>query len=103
MWRGCGVTGVATGVGVAAGTVSGSLSEITVLTRAGLLVMPGAAGRDGQQQLACTAIHYIVSVADEAADAPADFMVNKLVEIVADGSQRARPPCRVAATVAHRD
>jgi len=47
----------------------------------GLVVLPGSVPRDRQQQLLATAIAYIAGLARDAHERPADFMVNKLVEI----------------------
>ena len=52
----------------------------------GLAVMPAEFGRDRQQQLAGAMIDWIVSAAAEAGQAPADFMVNKLVAIEPNGT-----------------
>jgi predicted nuclease of predicted toxin-antitoxin system len=60
----------------------------------GLVVMPGTVGRDAQKALLGAAIGYIVDLARDAGEEPADFMVNKLVEIDADGTCSAQelPP-----------
>lgn len=52
----------------------------------GLVVMPGEFGRDHQQQLARGVVDWIVNSAAEAGEAPADFMLNKLVEVSDDGA-----------------
>jgi predicted nuclease of predicted toxin-antitoxin system len=51
----------------------------------GLVVLPGTVRRDRQQSLASIVIGYIVQLAHDAGESPADFMVNKLVEIDARG------------------
>lgn len=51
----------------------------------GLLVVPGGPGRDGQQQLARTVIQHSVASEEQVGEPPADFMVNKLVEIDENG------------------
>ncbi len=52
----------------------------------GLVLMPGEFGRDRQQQFARAVVDWIVNAAAEAGEAPADFMVNKLVEVDYDGA-----------------
>jgi predicted nuclease of predicted toxin-antitoxin system len=52
----------------------------------GLMVMPAEFGRDRQQQFARAVIDYVVDAAAQAGETPADFMVNKLVEIDHDGA-----------------
>lgn len=47
----------------------------------GLIVLPGAGGRRAQWQSATAVIRWIVAAAADAGEAPADFMVNRLVEI----------------------
>jgi predicted nuclease of predicted toxin-antitoxin system len=47
----------------------------------GLVVLPGTVLRDRQQVLASIVIDYIVELARKAGERPADFMVNKLVEV----------------------
>lgn len=46
-----------------------------------LAVMPAEHKRAGQQRLAAQLIDYIAELATAAGEAPADFMVNRLVEI----------------------
>ena len=60
----------------------------------GLAVMPAEHGRERQQQRAGGLIDFIVGSAGAAGETPADFMVNRLVEIEDDGSASARdlPP-----------
>jgi predicted nuclease of predicted toxin-antitoxin system len=60
----------------------------------GLVVLPGTALRDRQRVLASAAIDCIVELAREAREQPADFMVNKLVEVdeQAECSVQALPP-----------
>jgi len=52
----------------------------------GLVVIPGGAGRDRQQQLARIVIEWIVTAAAAAGEPPADFLVNALIEIDDDGA-----------------
>jgi hypothetical protein len=52
----------------------------------GLVVMPGEFGRDRQQEFARDVIDWIVSESAEAGELPADFLVNKLLEIDDDGT-----------------
>jgi len=47
----------------------------------GLVVLPGTVPRDRQQALASAVIECIVELAGQAGEQPADFMINKLVEI----------------------
>jgi predicted nuclease of predicted toxin-antitoxin system len=60
----------------------------------GLAVMPAEHGRAGQQRLAGLLIAFIVSCACDTGETPADFMLNRLVEINDDGhaSTRELPP-----------
>ncbi len=51
----------------------------------GLILMPGEFGRDHQQQFVRGVVDWIVNAA-EAGEAPADFMLNKLVEVDYDGA-----------------
>jgi predicted nuclease of predicted toxin-antitoxin system len=47
----------------------------------GLAVVPAEHGRARQQRLAGELIAFIVAAAEEAGETPADFMINRLVEI----------------------
>lgn len=51
----------------------------------GLIAMPGGEGRQAQQRLARDVIAFIANAADHAGELPAEFMINKLVEIGSDG------------------
>jgi predicted nuclease of predicted toxin-antitoxin system len=51
----------------------------------GLIVMPAGPGRDHQRELARQVIDWIVSTASATDQTPAEFMVNRLVDIDADG------------------
>jgi predicted nuclease of predicted toxin-antitoxin system len=48
---------------------------------AGLVVIPGTVARDRQRELASIVIDYIVGLARQAGEDPADFMVNRVVEV----------------------
>lgn len=60
----------------------------------GLLALPAGDSRAHQQQLLGTAISFIAARASAAGETPADFMINKLVEIDPDGTRHVRdlPP-----------
>jgi hypothetical protein len=51
----------------------------------GLIVMPAGHGRERQRDLARQVIDWIVSSAPATDQTPAQFMINTLVEIDADG------------------
>ncbi len=52
----------------------------------GLIVLPGGHGRASQQQLAGEVLDWIAAAAKSNQQTPADFMVNRLVEIDRSGS-----------------
>ena len=52
--------------------------------------MPASFGRARQQRLADALIEFIIEQAAAADESPADFMVNRLVEIDAAGAVTAR-------------
>jgi hypothetical protein len=47
----------------------------------GLIAMPGSYGRARQRELAATVIAWIRDAAVHAGESPADYMLNRLVEI----------------------
>jgi hypothetical protein len=55
----------------------------------GLAVIPAEPGRTGQQRLAAVLIDFIVGAAVAKAASPAEFMINRLVEVLDDGSASA--------------
>jgi hypothetical protein len=57
----------------------------------GLAVIPGAFGRAEQQRLTGALIDFIVEAAATAGESPADFMVNRLVEVDETGTVTSRP------------
>ena len=52
----------------------------------GLAVIPGEYGRAEQQRLAYVLIDFIVDTAHAGGEAPADYMVNRLVEVHDDAT-----------------
>jgi predicted nuclease of predicted toxin-antitoxin system len=56
----------------------------------GLAVIPAAYGRTEQQRLAPVLIEFIVDAARVAGEHPADFMINRLVEVDHQGRATAR-------------
>lgn len=52
----------------------------------GLIVLPGAHGRDVQQRLLSIAIDWIVNAATAAGESPEDYLVNTLVDVGDDGA-----------------
>ena len=52
----------------------------------GLAVIPGEYGRAQQQRLTRVLIDFIVDTAAAAGDTPADYMVNRLVEVHDDAT-----------------
>ena len=57
----------------------------------GIVVMPAAFGRETQQTFARMVIGWIVGAAEDAGEIPADYMVNRLVEINEEGECRTLP------------
>ncbi len=52
----------------------------------GLVLMPGAHGRENQQRLARIVLEFIDESANRAGEPVADFMINKLAEIDEEGA-----------------